>query len=67
MYSAGRRDREEMEDEGKQTKTNAEQASTATDINPGKRSILGTSDLQQTNRSNEKDLCLFCPVIANNR
>lgn len=66
MYPAGSGDREKMEDEGKQMKTNAKQASTATEINPGKRIILGISDLQQTNRSNEKDLCLFCSVIANN-
>lgn len=32
----------------------------------GKRIILGTSDLHRTNRSNEKELCLFCCVMANN-
>lgn len=32
----------------------------------GQRIILGTSDLLQANRSNEKDLCFFCCVIANN-
>ena len=39
---------------------NAEQASSSTKPNPG------TADLQQTNGSNGKDLCLFCYVIANN-
>ena len=32
----------------------------------GKGIVRGTSDLQQTNRSNEKDLCFFCCVMANN-
>lgn len=40
MYPAGRRDREEMEGECKQIKRDAEQISSTTRVNPGKKNHI---------------------------
>lgn len=65
-YPTGRRDREESGGCLQERKEQCTAGQLTTGVNPGKRIIPGTSDLQQTDSPNEKDLCLFCCVRAYN-